>query len=902
MILHSIELKGWRCFANPLELGPFSERLNVLSAPNGMGKSKLLEAVMRACFDSHRVTGRDIESVRSWGRQLAPEVTVTFSCDGSTYRLEKRFLDGPRSVLERREQGRFVRFAEGDHADEHVRSLLLASAPGRGASKPAHWGLAQVLWVPQGALEFEDLSRDVIEGIRDSLGAQVSGEEARGIEKRIEDQYRSIFTATGRLRGGRAPAPIVELDARVMQEKERAQEARTRWESFEAASRRIQDLTARRSQAVHDVENLQGLIAQMRGRAALYEKSLQKRDLARAHWEKAAAAERTLRDQLDRIEDLKGQITRQEERITSLESQGPALESEREAAADAVRVAQDELARTRRQRASVEEAREAALAARRYADLKLEVERLDELQRRAEKESVAAQDLREELAQLVAPERKELAKIRRLIAKRNELRTKLDAALITLEVEPLADGNLEVLEAETTGAMGLVPGNPIQVKGAPEVVLKLGDLARIRARASTESVPELRRKVIQADEQVQELTLPFGSAELEALEDLGERREGLAGKLKEAETRLETLLDGISLDELASQLARRRASLAEIVEAHGEWAKAEPDADGLEQRSRDLAKRHGRDERNAEQEAARAGEAQRAMEKRWEEMKTDLRLAERDRQHKVTELEEACSDGLTEQARKHKVREARQETQRQLEEYEDAQETLDGHEGDPREDLTRLEEQLEAGEVAERRLLEEEKEQAGRLQELSVADPYGALARAEEQLVRVEREHELEHVRTGAIRLLHELVTTLRSEAIASVALPVERRATQMFHRVAGRRLGQVRLSEGFDPVGMRAETIEGVIALDDLSGGEREQLHLAVRLALAEAIGQEERQLLVLDDVLTATDTARLARVHRILEEAAESHQVLILTCHPERYRSLHSAEFIDLHSKLVN
>jgi len=86
------------------------------------------------------------------------------------------------------------------------------------------------------------------------------------------------------------------------------------------------------------------------------------------------------------------------------------------------------------------------------------------------------------------------------------------------------------------------------------------------------------------------------------------------------------------------------------------------------------------------------------------------------------------------------------------------------------------------------------------------------------------------------------------------------------------------------------------------LSGGEKEQLHLAVRLALAELIASGERQLVVLDDILTATDTPRLARIHTILEEAAGRLQVLVLTCHPERYRALESAHFMDLRAMLGN
>ena len=52
----------------------------------------------------------------------------------------------------------------------------------------------------------------------------------------------------------------------------------------------------------------------------------------------------------------------------------------------------------------------------------------------------------------------------------------------------------------------------------------------------------------------------------------------------------------------------------------------------------------------------------------------------------------------------------------------------------------------------------------------------------------------------------------------------------------------------------------------------------------------------MVLDDVLTFTDAARMGRVLDVLEESAQRLQILIITCHPARYRGLQAAQFIDL------
>jgi len=90
-------------------------------------------------------------------------------------------------------------------------------------------------------------------------------------------------------------------------------------------------------------------------------------------------------------------------------------------------------------------------------------------------------------------------------------------------------------------------------------------------------------------------------------------------------------------------------------------------------------------------------------------------------------------------------------------------------------------------------------------------------------------------------------------------------------------------------------------VPIDAVSGGEQEQIHFAVRLALANVLFKDERQPFVLDDVFTFTDTARLARLLKILEEATEKFQILVFTCHPERYGGLRQADFFDLEELLA-
>ena len=85
-------------------------------------------------------------------------------------------------------------------------------------------------------------------------------------------------------------------------------------------------------------------------------------------------------------------------------------------------------------------------------------------------------------------------------------------------------------------------------------------------------------------------------------------------------------------------------------------------------------------------------------------------------------------------------------------------------------------------------------------------------------------------------------------------------------------------------------------MGVEALSGGEREQLHFAVRMALADCSGSGERRLLVLDDTLMAIDSIRFQRILQIVEEAAKELQILILTCQPERFERLSDANRVDL------
>jgi uncharacterized protein YhaN len=71
----------------------------------------------------------------------------------------------------------------------------------------------------------------------------------------------------------------------------------------------------------------------------------------------------------------------------------------------------------------------------------------------------------------------------------------------------------------------------------------------------------------------------------------------------------------------------------------------------------------------------------------------------------------------------------------------------------------------------------------------------------------------------------------------------------------------------------------------DSVSQGARDQIHLAVRLALVELMSRGEPQPVFLDDPFVHFDPARRERALEVVREFAAKHQVVLFTCDP-RYR----------------
>ena len=73
------------------------------------------------------------------------------------------------------------------------------------------------------------------------------------------------------------------------------------------------------------------------------------------------------------------------------------------------------------------------------------------------------------------------------------------------------------------------------------------------------------------------------------------------------------------------------------------------------------------------------------------------------------------------------------------------------------------------------------------------------------------------------------------------------------------------------------------------LSFGAREQMGVISRLAYADLLREAGRPtLIILDDALVHSGDGRLSMMKRVLFDAGTRHQMLVLTCHPEKWRDV--------------
>lgn len=895
MIVKRILVSGWKCFAEPFEVGPFSEGLNILYAPNAFGKSTLFDALVRALFDSHRATGPQVDALRSWGRSLSPSVAVDFHHDGFDYRISKRFLDDPASALLLHEDAGLLPLAESDDADRKVRELLSGKPASNGLSNAANWGICQVLWAPQGELSIRNVSDDIITNIKDSLDAQIAGNEAvLQLEDRIRKAYERYFNDKGELRTGKDGSPLI----RIQEELEHARGEYTRVyesvRSFEEASSRLRELSRTMEEAGERRNTIKAALAEQRELARDYAAVKSRYEKLRKEADACEARHSELKQRLEIITSLRAQTAEHQAIISNAESREPDQRKERKEWSKELKNAKHALALVRENRVELELLERELSTARDFVQVRehLAVEKAKRKEIAVAKRRLSS--ARTARKKIFAPDAGELREIKAAVARRDDLAKAMLVPEIVVELTP--EGSVQLESA--SGPELLEAGATHRIQGRGKVSFSVKGFGSVQALNDGTDAAAAAKELRAAKTRVTKLTQKYGTSDPMELEALSESAISADSAILAAESTLNALLSGIDEKALKDRIKGLEARARELAEEAPSWHKSPPKIPKLEQV---ISEARAEYEASVSKQEARydAAVSSHASAESAHSSTTGTIAFSRAR---IAEYEDRInalsSPGQEDKALQAKLGTLFSRLAAAEKEALQAKDALNAYSGDPAKTVRKLVQELEEAEALAEATLVEAKTEEGKVEQLTTGGCYSRLAVVEERLALLEEALTAEELHEESVKLLHNTIEHCRQEALNAVERPVGETASEIMQRIAGAEIGGVNISRELTPKGMKPAAVPEIrnISMNELSGGEQEQIHFAVRLALADTLAMEGRQLVVLDDALTATDSWRFSRILELLQEMASRLQLIILTCHPEKYAHSVEATFFDL------
>ncbi|MGB0723367.1 MAG: AAA family ATPase [Gammaproteobacteria bacterium] len=855
----------------------FEAGVTLVQGPNETGKSSFMEAMGVLFREKDSSKKRQIKSLVNTRSGAAPRIEMELETGPYRLTYAKQFMKGHATSLTLHAPRKEA--LTGDDAHNRMKAIL---------DETLDQDLFEALQVQQlAALEQPELaSRPSLTAALDrAAGGASPVEDSSALLAAIEGEFGRYYTS------GRGSETGELADARA-----RATRAGERKEGLEAELTELSDAIDTVQRLRTGIERLQGLKSEQERDARDAAEELKALDQLKQRMEGArtdrAEAETTwlradaaYQERQKRIEDE----SRQSQTLETLRSS----HYEAERAHEELKARHDELTDgVRRAEGQLKAARTQAEQAAAAVKL-LECQQAREgLRKRIEAIEVAARAADEAKADLAALTVTD--EVMREIDRAHQDREVARASLRNAAPELIVDARV-ALDVDADGQrLAVGPGESRSVSVTESAHIVIPEIADLRIRPGA-SLATLQNDEQRAEDVLAALLDRHGSASVAEARAINARRNAAQSSYERAREKRDTLRGEDSLEALREQSARLGAEHGRLEMQLGghalptnlDEARSVSDkrqalldqADGaLEQAKQSLVPVH--DQWVAAEAAltsgrARVDEAVKAHETALAHLKA---------------AREAVSDESLETAR----REAdgrRDDIAKSADELERSYasagpEVLEARDENARSVLGRTN-----GELQELRL-----ELAGVESRVDLASGKGLFENLEE--ARTEEAAALavlESVqrRAHAARLLRETFTQHRDAAHRAYVEPFRERIEQLARIVFGPGL-EIGLD---DDLSIATRVLDGVtVPFDNLSGGAKEQLTLASRLAAAQLVSGDAGIPVILDDTLGHSDPERLKHIGAMLSVAARDLQIIIFSCQPERFQNVGSASRVTL------
>lgn len=857
----------------------FHPRFTLIGGPNEAGKSTLVEALHKGLFLKATATGRGVEELRSRLHSGLPEVEIGFEAGGSTWQLRKRFSGASGTCQLSNTSGVAL---SGAAAEERLAALLGVDGAIEGrriGQLPQRWAH---LWVRQGEAGSNllsgpgaayDLERLVQQLQQQGPTATLESPLDRLVDDRIRQHLDGLFTATGKVKAG---SPLAQAQERVKEAQGQLEQALERQATLETAMEELRAIGLRLKEI--DEQERPALAAQRQREATLQLRRAEAKPL-RQQWEALRQAQQSLQNlELKLTSQRRSQSDQQRQLQTSqqdLEHQDQALVHQRRS-----------LESLQAQAQSNQERQQLAQHLLALDNLDREAQQLQTHKDHFSQLQQEAEQWKAELAGLPAIGSEQVRALRQSEQRLAQAQARCQAMATHLTV-------LKADQPVTLGGQALLAGQEVQLSRAEELAIGPGVRLRISpgggdATANAEQQRDL------CHQQLQQLQGQLGIASSEAAEPLAQRRQVLEAELK----RLRQAASAIPWAKLDAQLAElepRRLRFEQALARHAELqAQLQTSQDlptGRDQleawleQLRGARQQLGRDQQGLEHNLHQAQHqleqrraSQRALETSLEQLAGGLSALEERRL--LLEHNHGKAEALAHQL---------QELQGQLAHHDQAIEAL---ESQSQQDATNLDQRSQLLDAEKDSLLTARGHNEQLCLSLSAIDPQAEVAQRQAELEAAEAESERIHQQADAWALLQRLLHQARRE--------IAERYSEPLGQAIGRYLTdlgptQQQVSLGFDPKAgfgeLQLQQGEQCFDFAELSGGMREQLAAALRLAMAEVLqpAYDNSLPLVFDDAFTNSDPERLSGLGEMFRKGSEAGiQIVLLSCNPRDYDHL--------------
>ncbi|WP_035613215.1 AAA family ATPase [Haloferula sp. BvORR071] len=867
----------------------FDRARTLLGGANQSGKSTLVEAAHRALFLRAKTGGSLQQEMVSKLHHDAPEVILSFEAAGAEWQVEKKFAGTKGST---RLTGPGGLALKDDEAETKLSELLKSDiAGGRGAAGqlPTLWSH---LWVWQGSSgddpgEHAGRHKDTL--VRrlqqDGVAAVMQSGLDQQVRDRIAAEYLELFTAsTGKLKASSRAEIARDRHEKARVEQERAAGVMERMESAVADHASAAQQLATAEAALPGLqEQLQAVEEKLKQVAELK----QQEEKALRVWETAAAALKSILDQDTRIRELQQQIAAAKEALQPMETAEARLVTEDQSAANLAREAEQTL-RAKTDAIRLARQRHDLAVALVDAGEKEEARvRLAERAKEAEALSGERNELLEKWSKLPALTAQEIRNLRKLDQDAGQALAALRA--IATGIELVAGGKELLLDG-----MPLPVGELRILTDTAELTTADGTRLRIRPGGGT-SLADAKSQGETAVRAFADALQRHALADLDAAVAAFEQRQNLEQQGTQVQARWkamggETLAAELSKATSAASVAkaeleRRRAALGEEKEAVS-LAAAKEELHTAEQA--ETTARKGEEQFRTRREAAA-----KSLEEQRQRLTRD-KQALRDLETKLKVIEDSHGEPAAREAALSQARTAERETGLQLAALRQglkdlAPELLAG-------DKERFGRAITQQETS-RRNAQDRALTAGTLLRLDgSSDPQADLLHATARVESTRQAYESELRRAKAIEKLHKLFASSGEAIDRSLVQPLADRISGYVQCLYGP-AATVQMTLAEDGKAGLELLCPGMPAFGfgTLSGGTREQVAAALRLAMAEILAADHDGCLpvVFDDAFAYVDPERIQVLQRMLDlAAARGLQVIVFACNPGDYSGLGAVE----------